>query len=430
MTANPPELVRSDEAASLWKSVLHAPSPRLATSTRDALLEHTRCLERTATRAARGDRRARARGVAARRSARRARDGARPRSPTVQARLRSIPVDDVSALRADPSYTFASFVASPANSAARARVLAFARDARAGSGPRSRSTAAPAPARPTCCARSTARSPSRAARTRSCAASAEQLSLELIRALWGDTVERVPRAADVRLRARSIDDIDALAGRDATQEELAQAIAALRRARGPGGRLARQAPRAQLGAVRAAARPARPLRAARGPRRRSGRRGSRSSTPARAAGGSSRARRSRRSSPAGCAPSSGSLDALLTRLMTRSSAGNALADLDVVKQLLDRRGRARASRARPTRCSARGLAPVQSAGARAALREPQRARDDAPPGRHVPDAPPLRPLVPRDRPALRAAITRPRSTPTGWSRSSSPTTPACAPRSS
>ena len=48
MSANPPELVRSDEAASLWKSVLHAPSPRLAAATRDALLDHTLCLERTA----------------------------------------------------------------------------------------------------------------------------------------------------------------------------------------------------------------------------------------------------------------------------------------------------------------------------------------------------------------------------------------------
>ena len=48
--------------------------------------------------------------------------------------LALIPVDDVSALRADPSYTFASFVASPANSAVRARAHAFARDARSGSG--------------------------------------------------------------------------------------------------------------------------------------------------------------------------------------------------------------------------------------------------------------------------------------------------------
>jgi hypothetical protein len=133
MTANPPELVRSDEAASLWKSVLHAPSPRLATSTRDALLEHTRCLERTATelRVA----------IDARELETWLRGGQLGALETALAALTDgasalalIPVDDVSALRGDPSYTFASFVASPANTAVRSSVLAFARDARLGNG--------------------------------------------------------------------------------------------------------------------------------------------------------------------------------------------------------------------------------------------------------------------------------------------------------
>ena len=48
MTSNTNDLVRPDEAASLWKSVLHTPSPRLSSSTRESLAEHSRALERTA----------------------------------------------------------------------------------------------------------------------------------------------------------------------------------------------------------------------------------------------------------------------------------------------------------------------------------------------------------------------------------------------
>src|SRR6267142_1939311 len=46
MTANSTDLVRADETASLWKSVLHTPSPRLSAATRDLLAVHTRVLER------------------------------------------------------------------------------------------------------------------------------------------------------------------------------------------------------------------------------------------------------------------------------------------------------------------------------------------------------------------------------------------------
>src|SRR5262245_41459168 len=129
MSANSPEFVRSDEAASLWKSVLHAPSPRLATATRDALLEHTRALERTASelRVAIDSRELetwlRGGQLGALESALASlTDGA--------SALALIPVDDVHALRADPSYSFTSFVASPANAAVRARARLRARRAR------------------------------------------------------------------------------------------------------------------------------------------------------------------------------------------------------------------------------------------------------------------------------------------------------------
>src|SRR5262245_1178337 len=186
MSANSPEFVRSDEAASLWKSVLHAPSPRLATATRDALLEHTRALERTASdlRVAIDSRELetwlRGGQLGALESALAAHtDGA--------SALALIPVDDVTALRVDPSFTFASFVASPANTAMRTRALAFARDARHGDGAlvihggtssgkthllralHASLAEHMAPGTIVCC-------------------SAEQISLELIRALWGDAV--------------------------------------------------------------------------------------------------------------------------------------------------------------------------------------------------------------------------------------------------
>ena len=331
MTANPPELVRSDEAASLWKSVLHAPSPRLATSTRDALLEHTRCLERTASelRVAIDVRELetwlRGGQLGALETALTAlTDGA--------SALALIPVDDVSALRADPSYTFASFVASPANSAVRARVLAFARGARAGSGSALAIHGGTSSGKTHLLRALQASLAESLGGSGIVCASAEQLSLELIRALWGDAVEQF-RERLLSASALIIDDVDSLAGRDATQEELAQAIAAL---------LERGAPvvvslakpierssglseplRAQLARVA-------PLevRAA--------------EWETRVAIVHARARRWRvePSAPVAAFLASrlrahlGRLDSLLTRLMTRSSAGNALADLDVVKQLL------------------------------------------------------------------------------------------------
>jgi chromosomal replication initiator protein len=331
MTANPPELVRSDEAASLWKSVLHAPSPRLATSTRDALLEHTRCLERTATelRVA----------IDARELETWLRGGQLGALETALAALTDgasalalIPVDDVSALRGDPSYTFATFVASPANTAVRSSVLAFARDARLGNG------AALAVHGGTSSGKTHLLRALHSALAESLGAgaivccSAEQLSLELIRALWGDAVDAF-RERLMSASALIVDDVDSLAGRDATQEELAQAIAALA-ARG----------------VPVAVSLARPVERSSGlsdPLRTQLARFAPLEVRApewetRVAIVHARARRWRvePSAPVAAFLASrlrahlGRLDALLTRLMTRSSAGNALADLEVVKQLL------------------------------------------------------------------------------------------------
>jgi chromosomal replication initiator protein len=330
MTANPPELVRSDEAASLWKSVLHAPSPRLATNTRDALLEHTRCLERTATelRVAIDARELEAwlRGgqLGALESALAAlTDGA--------SSLALIPVDDVSALRGDPSYTFASFVASPANSAVRSRALAFARDVRHGAAALAVHGGTSSGKTHLLRALHSTLAESLGAGAIVCC-SAEQLSLELIRALWGDAIDEF-RERLTSASALIVDDVDALAGRDATQEELAQAIAAL---------VARGAPVAVSLAkpVERSSGLSDPLRAQlarfapleiRAPE-----------WETRVAIVHARARRWRvePSAPVAAFLASrlrahlGRLDALLTRLMTRSSAGNALADLEVVKQLL------------------------------------------------------------------------------------------------
>src|SRR5258706_5329414 len=129
MTANSTDLVRADETASLWKSVLHTPSPRLSAATRDLLAVHTRVLERVpgqlrvAIDSSELDVWLRGGQLAVlEASLASVTDGA--------IALAVVPVHDVAALRADPSYTFASFIASPANANARARAVAFARDAR------------------------------------------------------------------------------------------------------------------------------------------------------------------------------------------------------------------------------------------------------------------------------------------------------------
>jgi len=331
MSANPPELVRSDEATSLWKSVLHAPSPRLATATRDALFEHTRALEKTASEL-RIAIDARELEAWLRGGQLGALESALAGNTDGASALALVPVDDVTALRADPSYTFASFVASPANSAMRTRVLAFARDARQGSGGGLAIHGGTSSGKTHLLRALHASLTEHFPVSSIVCCSAEQLSQELIRALWGDAVDEF-RTRLTSASALIVDDVDALAGRDATQEELGQAIAALTERGAPVAvSLAKPVERSS-----GLSEPLREQLAAftalevRAPE-----------WETRVAIVHARARRWRVEPSAAVAAflasrlriHLGRLDALLTRLMTRSSAGNALADLEVVKQLL------------------------------------------------------------------------------------------------
>jgi chromosomal replication initiator protein len=329
MTANSTELVRPDEPASLWKSVLHTPSPRLSAATRDLIADHTRVLERTPAhlRVAidsgeldswlRGGQLA---GLEA--SLARVTDGATS--------LAIVPVDDVSTLRADPSYTFATFFASPANASARTRALVFARDARGGGalavhgGTSSGKTHL---LRAIAAELASARS---GGHVLSC--SAEQLSLELVGAIGDDTVAEFRTRLD-SATALVVDDLDALAGRDATQGELALTLETLRARKVPIAVSTSKPPDRASGFVpslRAQLSHFAPLEV-RAPE-----------WETRVAILLARARLWRVEPSAQVASylasrlrsNLGQLDALLTRLMTRSSAGSAMADLDVVTHLL------------------------------------------------------------------------------------------------
>ncbi|HKC49822.1 MAG TPA: DnaA/Hda family protein [Myxococcota bacterium] len=329
MTANSTDLVRADETASLWKSVLHTPSPRLSAATRDLLAVHTRVLERVpgqlrvAIDSSELDVWLRGGQLAVlEASLASVTDGA--------IALAVVPVHDVAALRADPSYTFASFIASPANAHARASAVAFARDARgAGAlavygGPSAGKTHL---LRAIAAAIGAARGEDHVL-----TCSAEQLSLELIRAIGADTIAEFRKRLD-SVTALVIDDLDALAGRDATQEELAHSLEALRARKVPIAISLSKPPDRATGLVaslRAQLAHFTPLevRAA--------------EWETRVAIVLARARLW------GVEPSAsvasylasrlraqlGQLDPLLTRLMTRSLAGSALADLDVVRHLI------------------------------------------------------------------------------------------------
>jgi chromosomal replication initiator protein len=243
--------------------------------------------------------------------------------------LAVIPVADVRALRADPSYTFASFVASPANARTRARAVEFACSSRA---PTALAVHGGTSSGKTHLLRAIGSALLEARGDRVLCCSAEQLSLELIRAIQSDTVDEYRARLDAAT-ALVIDDLDALAGRDATQEELAATLNALGERGIPIAvslgkppertavfvdslrtQLARFAPlevRAPEWETRVAIVLARARRWHIDP------------SPAVAAYLAGRLR-----------THLGELDVLLTRLMTRSSAGNALADLDVVKHLM------------------------------------------------------------------------------------------------
>jgi chromosomal replication initiator protein len=229
MTAIAPGLVCADEAISLWKSVLHTLAHRLAPATRDALLASTCCLERTAD--------------SLRVAVNLAELKAWTRAGHISAiettlsslsdgaiELALIPVDDVSVLRADPGYTLATFVNGPANAGARERAHAFARSVGNGVGI---AIHGPAGSGKTHLLRAIATlrvdvDPSGAV----CYRRGEQLSLDLVSAIWTDDVA----AFRERLFASSallLDDVHELAGRDATQEELLHTLDLLQERRIP-----------------------------------------------------------------------------------------------------------------------------------------------------------------------------------------------------
>jgi chromosomal replication initiator protein len=162
--------------------------------------------------------------------------------------------------------------------------------------------------------------------------SGEQLSLELVRAIGSDTIAEFRTRLD-SASALVIDDVDALAGRDATQEELALTLEALRGRKVPIAIALSKPPDRTTGLVaslRAQLAQFAPLevRAAEWETRvaivlaRARLWGVEPSAPV-ASYLASRLR-----------SQLGQLDALLTRLMTRSSPGSALSDLDVVRHLI------------------------------------------------------------------------------------------------
>jgi chromosomal replication initiator protein len=206
---------------SLWKSVLQVLAHRLAPTTRDALLQGTRCLERTSD----------SLRLAANRGELEAWIS-KGHIGAIEATLSSltdaalalalIPVEDVALLGTDPTFTFASFVASPSNANARARTRKFANDvAASGGGVAIYGSAGSGKThllRAIAALRSE-RDPEACVVFRR----AEQLSLDLVSAIATEDVgsfrDRL-LASDLLL----LDDVQALYGRDATQEELLRTL--------------------------------------------------------------------------------------------------------------------------------------------------------------------------------------------------------------
>ena len=221
MTASAPGLVCTDEAMSLWKSVLHAAAHRLAATTRDALLQSTRCLERTSD----------SLRIAANQSdllasIRAGHIGA------IEAALSSltdgavalalIPVDDAAKLRTEPAFTFATFIESPANSGAGTRARGFANNAVALGGGVAIHGAVGAGKTHLLRAIAALRAdldPSAGVLYRC----AEQLSLDLVSAISSEEVASF-RGRLLASNALVLDDIEALYGREATQEELLRSL--------------------------------------------------------------------------------------------------------------------------------------------------------------------------------------------------------------
>ena len=221
MTTSAPGLVGTDGAMPLWKSVLHALAHRLAPTTRDALLQSTRCLERTSESlriaATLADLEAwiRAGHIGA--------IEATLASLTDRAvALALIPVDDVTGLKADPLFTFAGFIANPANSSVRTRARAFAENAAASGGGIVIHGAAGAGKTHLLRAIGAVRAeldPTASVLYRR----AEQLSLDLVNAI---STEDVASFRNHLLAAKMIllDDAEGLYGREATQVELLRSL--------------------------------------------------------------------------------------------------------------------------------------------------------------------------------------------------------------
>jgi chromosomal replication initiator protein len=206
---------------SLWKSVLQVLAHRLAPTTRDALLQSTRCLERTPDSlrlaANRGELEAwisKGHVGAIEATLSSLTDGA--------VALALIPVEDVAKLETDPTFTFESFVASPANSSARSVARSFANDvAGRGGGIAIHGVSG---------AGKTHLLRAIAAQRARCDASgpvlyrrADQLSLDLVSAISTEDVGSF-REHLLDSSVLLLDDVHALHGREATQEELLRTL--------------------------------------------------------------------------------------------------------------------------------------------------------------------------------------------------------------
>ncbi len=191
------------EAESLWKSLVNYEPERLPGRTRQDLVANSRCLDLSTD------------------TLRVALDAARVRAWIEDSSLSSlgtalhavtagavelalVPLEAATTREQDSSYSFTSFITSPSNQPAFALASEFARQrdcattlfvhGRQGSG-----------------------------KSHLLRAIAAELSLELIGAIWNNNLEQFRRKLG-KASALLVDDVDALAGREATQDELAHSL--------------------------------------------------------------------------------------------------------------------------------------------------------------------------------------------------------------
>jgi chromosomal replication initiator protein len=208
------------DAAALWATALDALAGRVAPRTRSTIAASTAALELSATALRVAARTSELSGWLGsgsvsllRRTVQRLTDGAQS--------LALAPVRATAPLGRDPLLDFASFIVSPANSAARDRVRAAAsgRDR----GPSFLLLEGPHGAGKTHLLRSAATALADRLAQPVLALSAEQVVLELVDALWRDDLASF-RARLVGASALILDGLEALEGREATQVELVPAI--------------------------------------------------------------------------------------------------------------------------------------------------------------------------------------------------------------